>query len=132
MELGKFDAQAIDLFATTRCKLTLDAINERYSPNPQTLSESFTCDAIPEGLAKRIAVSYTHWQNQDYISDVSVLVLTIEGVVRRVCKQAGINTTETTIASTGDIPIGQVRTLGRLIRDLQPVFGPTPARYRGT
>ena len=129
MELGKFDAQAIDLFATTRGKLTLDAINERYSPDPQTLLECFTCDAIPEGLAKRIAVSHTHWQNQDHISAVSVLVLTIEGVVRRVCRQAGIHTTEATTTSTGDIPIGQVRSLGRLIRDLQHVFGPIPTRY---
>ena len=129
MELGKLDAQAIDFFASMRGKLTLDAINERYSPDPLTLLECFTCDAIPEGLAKRVAVSYSHWQNQDYISAVSVLVLTIEGVVRRICGQAGVNTTETTRAISGDIPIGQVRTLGPLIRDLQHVFGAIPARY---
>ena len=129
MELGKFDAQAIDLFASMRGKLALEAINERYSPDSQTLLECFTCDAIPEGLAKRIAVSYSRWQSQDYISAVSVLVLTIEGVVRRICGQAGINATATTRTSSGDIPIGQVRTLGPLIRDLQHVFGAIPARY---
>ena len=129
MELGKFDAQAIDFFASMRGKFALDAIDERYRPDTETLTECFTCDAIPEGLAKRIAVSYSRWQNQDHISAVSVLVLTIEGVVRRVCAQAGINTTETTRTRAGDVPLGQVRALGSLISDLQQVFGPTPARY---
>ena len=129
MELGQYDAQVIDFFANMYGKFTLDAIDERYGPDHQTLTECFICVAIPEGLANRIVVSYGHWKNQDYISAVSVLVLTLEGVVRRICAQAGINTTETTSARAGEIPIGQVRPLGSLITDLRGVFGPTPTRY---
>ena len=128
-ELGRHDAQMIDFFATLRGKLTLDAIEERYGPDAQALTEHFSCGAITEGLASRIAVSYEHWKNTDYVSAVSVLVLTLEGAVRRICRQAGINTTETTRTSAGEVPIGQVRSLGSLIADLRDVFGPTRARY---
>ena len=127
--LGRYDAQAIDFFANTFGKFTLDAIDDRYGPDHQTLSECFICAAIPEGLANRIAVSYGHWKNRDYISAVSVLILTLEGAVRRICSQAGINTTETTGARAGEIPVGQVRRLGALIADLEGIFGLTPTRY---
>ena len=129
VELGRYDAQVIEFFANLNGKLAIEAIEEKYGPDPQTLIECFTCVAIPEGLADRIAVSYRHWKTRDFVSAVSVLVLTLEGVVRRICRQAGINTTETARTRGGDIPIGQVRPLAPLIADLRAVFGVAPTRY---
>ncbi len=129
VEVGRHDARAIDLFAYLRGKLVLDGIDERYEPGIQTLTDCFTCVAFPEGLATRVAVSYGHWKNADYISAVSVLVLTLEGAVRRICRQAGFNTTEATRTRVGEVPLGQVRSLGSLITDLRDVFGPVHARY---
>ena len=129
VELGRYDAQAIEFFASLNGRLALEAIDERYGPDRLTLIECFACVAIPAGLADRIAVSYGHWNARDFVSAVSVLVLTLEGVVRRICRQAGINTTETARPRGGDLPIGQVRPLAPLIADLRAVFGVTPTRY---
>ena len=129
VELGRYDAQAIDFFAKLHGRFALEAIDERYGPDRQMLSECFTCVAIPAGLANRVAVSHGHWKARDFVSAVSVLVLTLEGVVRRICHQAGINTTETARPRGGDIPMGQVRPLAPLIADLGATFGATPTRY---
>lgn len=129
LDLGQYEAQVISVFANTQGKFALDAIDEAHKPDATTLVDCFTCAAISPQLANRIAVSYKHWRNEDLISAVSVIILTLEPIVRRICQQVGIKTTETRVPRSGELPVGEVRTLGPLIKDLEAVFGVEPTRY---
>ena len=129
VDRGEYDARAISLFAITSGRLVLDGMHERYEPDTQMIVDCFTSTAVPPDLAKRIAISYQHWRNSDHISAVSVIVLTIEPIVRRICRAVGIHTTEARPRRAGATPIGRVRSLGPLIEDLEPYIGPVLTRY---
>ena len=129
VELGQYEAQVINVFASIQGKFALDAIDETYQPDATSLVDCFTCAAVSPHIANRIAVSYEHWKNGDSISAVSVIILTLEPIVRRVCQQVGIKTTEVRVPRTGELPVGEVRTLGPLIKELEAVFGVVPTRY---
>ncbi|MDE0169801.1 MAG: DUF4209 domain-containing protein, partial [bacterium] len=77
-------------------------------------------------LATRVGVSYRHWTQGDHISAVSVIVLTLEPIVRTICRSR-TNITET--RTVGGISTAQVRTLKPLINDLEQQIGPTRTRY---
>lgn len=126
IRLGQQNAHEIQVFAGVGGKMVLDGVRERYDPQPDELAACFSCEAVPPAIARRIAVSYERWAAGDYISAVSVIVLTLELVVRRVCRQAGIHVTLT--GHSGQTAPG-VRTLGHLICDLEPLLGPTATRY---
>ena len=126
IQLGNHNALEIQMFAGIAGKMVLDAVREKYDPQPQDLADCFACEAAPPAIARRIAVSYDRWAADDYISAVSVIVLTLELIVRRVCRQAGIHVTLT--GYSGPTAPG-VRTLGQLIGDLEPLLGPTATRY---
>jgi len=129
VDRGEYDERAIGLFAVTSGKLVLDALHERYAPDTEMIVGCFTSTAVPPDMARRIAVSYQHWRSSDHISAVSVIVLTIEPVVRRICRAVGIHTTEARPRRAGATPIGRVRSLGPLIEDLEPYIGPVFTRY---
>ena len=129
VDRGEYDERAIGLFAVTRGRLVLDALHERYEPDTQVLVDCFTSTAVPPDLARRIAVSYQHWRNSDHISAVSVIVLTIEPILRRICRAVGIHTTEARPRRAGATPIDRVRSLGPLIKDLEVHIGPIRTRY---
>ena len=126
IRLGRHNALEIQVFADTAGKMVLDAVHENYDPLPQELADCFACEAVPPGIARRIAVSYERWADGDYISAVSVIVLTLELIVRRVCRQAGIHVTLTGYSGS---TVPGVRTLGQLIGDLEPLIGSTATRY---
>ncbi|WP_420618234.1 DUF7380 domain-containing protein [Candidatus Poriferisocius sp.] len=109
IELGRHNALVIEMFAGTYGKMVLDALHENYVPQAQEIVDFFICEAVPPEIARRIAVSYDRWADSDYTSAVSVIVLTLELIVRRVCRQAGIPVTETRYSDT---PVPGVRTLG--------------------
>ena len=44
---------------------------------------------VPADLATRVGVSYNHWTHGDYISAVSVIVLTLEPIIRTICRTQG-------------------------------------------
>ena len=129
VDRGEYDAHAIGLFAATSGRLAVDGLHERYQPDTQMLVDCFTSTAVPPDLARRIAVSYQHWRNSDHTSAVSVIVLTIEPIVRRICREVGIHTTEARPRRARATPIGRVRSLGPLIEDLEVHIGPRLARY---
>ncbi|MYH78183.1 MAG: hypothetical protein F4134_10730 [Acidimicrobiaceae bacterium] len=129
VDRGEYDAQAIGLFSVTSGRFVLDALHERYEPDTEMIADCFTSTAVPPDLARRIAVSYQHWRNSDPISAVSVIVLTIEPIVRRICRAVGIHITEARPRRTGETPIGSVRSLGPLIEDLEVHIGPMFTRY---
>ena len=58
-----------------------------------------------------------------------MIVLTIEPIVRRICRAVGIHTTEARPRRAGATPIGRVRSLGPLIEDLEVHIGPILTRY---
>ncbi|MDE0236930.1 MAG: hypothetical protein OXN95_06880 [bacterium] len=126
IRLGQHNALVIQVFAGTTGKMVLDSVREKYDPQPQDLADWFACEAAPPGIARRIAKSYERWAAGDYISAVSVIILTLELIVRRVCRQAGIPVTLT--GYSGPAAPG-VRTLGYLLGDLEPLLGPTATRY---
>ena len=129
VDRGEYDGQAVGLFAVTRGRLVLEALHERYEPDTEMIVGCFASTAVPPDLARRIAVSYQHWRNSDHISAVSVIVLTIEPIVRRICRAVGIHTTEARPRRAGATPIGRVRSLGPLIEDLEVHIGPIFTRY---
>ena len=126
IDRGRYDALAIEMFASTCGKMVLDSLHDKYSPQEQDLAGCFACDAVPPEIARRIAVSYGRWADTDYTSAVSVIALTLELIVRRVCRQAGIHVTTTRRSNP---PIPEVRPLGELIRELEPLIGRTATRY---
>lgn len=126
IDVGRYDRMCIDFFANIFGRFTLNELHERYEPTPEALIDCFTTVAAARPLAERVALSYQHWTSRDCTSAVSVLVLTIEPLVRNICRLVGINVTQTRNASA---PIGSVRTLGPLIRDLEPLLGPVRTRY---
>ena len=129
VDRGEYDGRSIGLFAATLGRLVLEELQERYEPDAQMIVDCFTSAAVPPDLANRIAVSYEHWHNADHIGAVSVIVLTVEPIVRRICRAVGIHTTEARPRRAGATPIGRVRTLGPLIEDLGTHIGPMLARY---
>lgn len=126
IRLGRDNAREIQIFAGIGGKMVMDALREQYNPQPQELADCFECETAPPAIARRIAVSYERWAAGDYISAVSVIVLTLEWIVRNICRQAGIPVTLTEYS--GATAPG-VRTLGQLIGDLEHLIGPTPTRY---
>lgn len=126
IRLGQHNALEIQMFAGSAGKMVLDGVREKYDPQPQELADWFACEAAPPGIARRIAKSYERWAAGDHISAVSVIVLTLELIVRRVCRQAGIPVTLT--GYSGPAAPG-VRTLGHLLGDLERLIGPTATRY---
>ena len=126
IRLGQHNALVIQVFAGTTGKMVLDGVREKYNPQPQELADWFSCEAAPPGIARRIAKSYERWAAGDYISAVSVIVLTLELIVRRVCRQAGI---PVTLTGCSGLAAPGVRTLGHLLGDLKPLLGPTATRY---
>ena len=129
VDRGEYDERATGLFAVTSGRLVLDALHERYEPDTEMIVDCFTSTAVPPDLARRIAVSYQHGRDSDHISAVSVIVLTIEPIVRRICRAVGIHTTEARPRRAGATPIGRVRSLGPLIEDLEVHIGPVLTRY---
>ena len=126
LAVGADDANAIQWFAALFGKCALDVIQERYRPDATTVAACFAAMGVPANLATRVAVSYHHWTQGDPISAVSVLVLTLEPIIRTVCRPR-TNITET--RRVGGISTAKVRTLRPLINDLEEHIGPTRTRY---
>ena len=126
IELARYDGTAIDMFANVTGREILNAIRERYVPDHHALVQGFSSQAIETEMAKRIAISYTHWESEDYVSAVSVIALTLEPIVRRIC--SGLRISVTT-PGTGDVAVGGVRPLGTLLRALTERIGDYFPRY---
>ena len=123
---GEDDANAIQWFANLSGKCVLDAIRERYEPDAATVAGCFTAMSIPTDLANRVGVSYRHWTQGDHISAVSVIVLTLEPIIRNICRS---RTNITERKSVKGVPTAAVRTLKPLINDLEESIGRTRTRY---
>ena len=82
---------------------------------------------ITEDLARRIAKSYLHWRQGDQDSAVSVIILTIEAVIRRLAGTIGITVTQIKPGSDGQ-RVGEAVTLGRLLESIadHPAFENVP------
>lgn len=120
IELAQYDARAIEVFASVTGREILEATRERYAPDQAALIRGLTSKAIEAEMARRIAISFAHWEKLDNVSAVSVIALALEPVVRRICAGLGINVTT---PGTGDVAIGSVRSLGALIGALSERIG---------
>ena len=123
---GEDDAHAIQWFANLFGRCVLHTIHDQYEPDSATLAECFAAMDIPSDLANRVGVSYRHWIHGDHISAVSVIVLTLEPIIRNICRSATNVTERKTVKG---VPIAQVRTLRPLINDLEERIGRTRTRY---
>ena len=132
VQVRRIERQQIEMSALLVGCNFLREIDRRYTPTLEALLEHFRCVWITEDLARRIAKSYLHWQNGDQDSAVSVIVLTIEAVIRRLAGTIGITVTQTKPGSDGQ-RIGEAVTLGRLLENIaaHPDFrnGPIIPRY---
>lgn len=120
---GQADAGDIDAFVHCLGSRTLRSLHERYSPDEAQITAAFSCRAVPEQLAQRIAVSYGRWAAGDYISAVAVGFPTVEALARAVCVAAG---------SPATIPTrdtGNLRRLPDLLAEIAPWVGETRSRY---
>ena len=117
IQVRGIEAQQIDFFsAIVGCNF-LRKIDELYSPTLDALVEHFQCAWITEDLARRVARSYLHWQQGDQDSSVSVIVLTIEAVIRSLAQALGITITHIKAAGDGQ-RVGEAIALGRLLASL--------------
>ena len=105
----------------------LREIDKRYEPTLEALVEYFRCEWITEDLARRIAKSYLHWRHGDQDSAVSVIILTIEAVIRSLAGSIGITVTQIKPGSDGQ-RVGEAVTLGRLLESIadHPAFENAP------
>ncbi len=119
------DALAIEVFASIFGTAALREIHDRYEPDPQDIVDCFG-GSFPQELARRIALSYRHWANEDYESAVCVVVSALEPMVRHICTTLGINVTGTRGRAEHN---SEIRGLRALLDDLEPYIDPLQARY---
>ena len=105
----------------------LREIDRRYAPAMEALIRHFSCVVISEDLASRIAKSYLHWRQGDHDSAVSVIILTIEAVIRRFAGAIGMTVTQIKPGSGGQ-RVGEAVTLGKLLEGIadHPAFDNVP------
>lgn len=117
IQVRGIERQQIEMFAAVVGCSFLRKIDELYSPTVDVLVEHFQCAWITEDLATRIAKSYVHWRQGDQDSAVSVIILTIEAIIRSLAGTLGITITH--IKPTGDGQrVGEAVALGKLLESL--------------
>ena len=94
-EVGQLERAEIEWFALFVGVPFLKKIDELHNPTVNDLTACFRCAHIPEELAARVAKSYIHWRNSDFDSAVSVLVLTVEPVIRGLADARDVTLTKT-------------------------------------
>lgn len=127
IHVRKIEGDQIQLFVYfTGCGF-LRELNDRHAPSIEELEQSFECVFITPNVAKRIALSFRHWSNGDQNSAVSVIVLTIEAIVRAFAAHIGITLTQTRHTSDGP-HIGEAITLSKLLEALadHPLLAQVP------
>ena len=120
---GQTDAGDIDAFVQCLGSRTLRSLHERYGPDEAQITAAFSCRAVPEQLAQRIAISYCRWAAGDYTSAVAVIFPTVEALARAVCVAAG------SPATTPTRDTGNLRRLPDLLAEIAPWVGETRSRY---
>ena len=120
---GQTDAGDIDAFVQCLGSRTLRGLHERYDPDEAQITAAFSCRAVPEQLAQRIAVSYGRWAAGDYTSAVAVIFPTVEALARAVCVASG------SPATTPTRDTGNLRRLPDLLAEIAPWVGETRSRY---
>ena len=127
VEVRQVERQQIEISALLVGCNFLREIDRRYTPTLEALVEHFGCVLISEDLARRIAKSYLHWRQGDHDSAVSVIILTIEAVIRRLAGAIGITVTQIKPGSDGQ-RVGEAVTLGRLLEGIadHPAFENVP------
>ena len=132
IEVRQIERHQIELSALLIGCNVLREIDRRHTPTLQALVEHFCCVLISEDLARRIAKSYLHWRQGDQDSAVSVIILTIEAVIRRLAGAIDITVTQIKPGSNGQ-RVGEAVTLGRLLESIadHPAFENVPiiSRY---
>ena len=127
IEVRQIERQQIEISALLVGCNFLQEMDRRYAPTLETLVEHFCCVLISEDLATRIAKSFLHWRQGDHDSAVSVIILTIEAVIRRLA--GAIDITVTQIKPRSDRQrVGEAITLGKLLEGIadHPVFENVP------
>ena len=127
IEVRRIERQQIEVSALLVGCNFLREIDKRYPLTLEALVEHFRCIWISENLARRIAKSYLHWRQGDQDSAISVIILTIEAVIRRLAGTIGITVTQIKPGSDGQ-RIGEAVTLGRLLESIadHPAFENVP------
>ena len=127
IEVRRIERQQIEVSALLVGCNFLRKIDKRYAPTLEALVEHFRCVLISEDLARRIARSYLHWRQGDQDSAVSVIILTIEAVIRRMAGTIGITVTQIKPGSDGQ-RVGEAVTLGTLLGNIadHPAFENVP------
>lgn len=127
IEVRQIERHQIEISALLLGCNLLREIDGRYAPAIEALIEHFSCVLISEDLARRIAKSYLHWQEGDHDSAVSVIILIIEAVIRRLAGAIGITVTQIKPGSEGR-RVGEAVTLGRLLEGIaeHPAFENAP------
>ena len=127
VEVRKLEREEIEGFAVLVGIPFLRKLDAQHNPTVDELQEYFRCVWIPEDTARRIAKSYHHWRASDQDSAVSVLVLTVEAVIREMAGAMNITLTRTRDEDAGR-RAGEAVTLGRLLTCIaeQPVFQNVP------
>lgn len=120
---GQADSGDIDAFVQCLGLRALRRLHERYGPDEAQIVAAFSCGAVPEQLAQRIAVSYCRWAAGDYTSAVAVIFPTVEALARAVCVAAG------SPATTPTRNTGTLRRLPELLAELSPWVGEARSRY---
>ena len=120
---GQADEGDIDAFVQCLGLRTLRSLHERYGPDEAQIAATFSCGAVPEQLALRIAVSYCRWAAGDYTSAVAVIFPTVEALTRAVCVAVG------SPATTPTRDTGNLRRLPDLLAELAPWMGEARSRY---
>ena len=114
IEVRKCEQSEIQWFAQIVGRNVLRKIDTQYNPTIDELVEHFRCTWIPEDVARRIAKSYLHWRAEDQDSAVSVIVLTIEAVIRELAGAMGITLTRSRDGGDGQ-RVGEAVILGGLL-----------------
>lgn len=127
IEVRQIERHQIELSALLIGCNFLREVDSRYAPTLEALIQHFCCMSISEELARRIAKSYLHWRQGDHDSAVSVIILTIEAVIRRLADAIGITVTQIKPGSGGQ-RIGEAVTLGKLLEGIadHPAFENVP------
>ena len=117
IQVRGIEKRQIEIFAAVVGCNFLRKIEELHSPTIDVLVEHFQCAWITEDLATRIAKSYVHWRQGDQDSAVSVIILTIEAIIRSLAGALGITITH--IKPVGDGQrVGEAVALGKLLQNL--------------